>query len=104
MAATATEDSGTRSAARRSARRSWATGSSLLPMAVFSLFFIYPIVYAVYISRYDWGVLGKIDSVGTQNYRYLVARQAVPASAQEHRYLHGLRRPGGRWRSGSPSR
>jgi multiple sugar transport system permease protein len=43
-------------------------GFVLLPMAFFALFFIYPIVYAVYISRYDWGVLGKLNSVGWKNY------------------------------------
>ena len=31
-----------------------------VPMAVFLLFFVYPIGYAVYISRYDWGILGPL--------------------------------------------
>ena len=31
-----------------------------------------PIVYAIYISRYDWGVLGKIEPVGWENYRELL--------------------------------
>jgi len=39
------------------------------PMLVYALLFFYPIVYAVYISRYDWGVLGKIDNRGWENYR-----------------------------------
>jgi multiple sugar transport system permease protein len=39
-----------------------------VPMAVFLLFFIYPMGYAVYISRFDWGVLGAIDKVGWKNY------------------------------------
>ena len=43
----------------------------ILPIAFFFLFFIFPMVYAIYISRYDWGVLGPIDSVGFQNYREL---------------------------------
>jgi multiple sugar transport system permease protein len=43
----------------------------LVPMTVFGLFFLYPMAYAVYISRYDWGVLGKIDSVGWKNYQEL---------------------------------
>ena len=30
-------------------------------MGVFAVFFLYPIVYAIYISFYDWGVLGKIE-------------------------------------------
>jgi multiple sugar transport system permease protein len=46
-------------------------GFVALPMAVFIAFFIYPIGYAVYISFFDWGVLGKISSVGTDNYRIL---------------------------------
>ena len=36
-----------------------------------SLFFIFPIGYAVYISFYDWGILGKIEPVGLENYRDL---------------------------------
>jgi len=43
----------------------------ILPLGFFFLFFIFPIVYAFYISRYEWGVLGKIESVGFQNYRDL---------------------------------
>ena len=43
----------------------------VLPLAFFFLFFLFPMVYAIYISRYDWGVLGPIDSVGFQNYRDL---------------------------------
>jgi multiple sugar transport system permease protein len=43
----------------------------LLPMTVFAVWFIYPLGYAIYISFYDWGVLGKISSVGTRNYHDL---------------------------------
>ena len=46
-------------------------GFVLIPMTVFAVFFLYPIGYAVYISFFDWGVLGKISSVGTDNYRIL---------------------------------
>jgi multiple sugar transport system permease protein len=46
-------------------------GFVLLPMGFFALFFIWPIVYAIYISRYDWGVLGKLNSVGWKNYTHL---------------------------------
>jgi multiple sugar transport system permease protein len=44
------------------------------PMAVYTILFFYPIVYAIYISRYNWGVLGKIEpnpNVGWGNYRDL---------------------------------
>jgi multiple sugar transport system permease protein len=41
----------------------------LVPMGVFLVFFIFPIGYAVYISRYDWGIFGKIEFVGWGNYR-----------------------------------
>jgi multiple sugar transport system permease protein len=63
--------------------RGWAWGSErlrealvgyafiLVPMGSFLLFFIFPIGYSVYISRYDWGILGKIDYVGWGNYRTL---------------------------------
>jgi multiple sugar transport system permease protein len=40
-----------------------------VPMLFYAVLFLYPIAYAVYISRYDWGVLGKIDSRGLGNYR-----------------------------------
>lgn len=46
-------------------------GFVFVPMFVFALFFLYPIVYAVYISFFEWGVLGKVESVGTENYRFL---------------------------------
>ena len=42
-----------------------------LPMAVFIIFFIYPMVYAIYISRYDWGILGPLSTVGWANYTSL---------------------------------
>ena len=43
----------------------------LVPMGIFALFFLWPIVYAVYISRFEWGVLGKVQSVGWDNYSIL---------------------------------
>ena len=43
----------------------------ILPLGFFFLFFLFPMVYAFYISRYDWGVLGKIEPLGLQNYRDL---------------------------------
>jgi ABC-type sugar transport system permease subunit len=46
-------------------------GFVAMPMAVFLIFFIYPMVYAIYISRYDWGILGPLSSVGWGNYRSL---------------------------------
>jgi len=42
-----------------------------LPMAVFGIFFLYPFVYAIYISFFDWGILGKVHSVGFDNYTAL---------------------------------
>jgi multiple sugar transport system permease protein len=41
-----------------------------LPMAFFLLFFIFPIGYAFYISRYDWGIF-KGEFIGWDNYRQL---------------------------------
>jgi multiple sugar transport system permease protein len=40
-----------------------------LPIASFLIFFMYPLGYAVYISFFDWGALGKIASVGVGNYK-----------------------------------
>ena len=45
----------------------------VVPMALFVTFFIFPMVYAFYISSYDWGVRGAVESVGLQNYRDLFA-------------------------------
>src|SRR5262245_14701631 len=42
------------------------------PLVLYGVLFFYPIAYSVYISRYDWGVLGKIDAVGWGNYRELL--------------------------------
>ena len=39
-----------------------------VPVLFFFVFFIFPIGYAVYISFFDWGILGKISYLGTQNY------------------------------------
>jgi multiple sugar transport system permease protein len=47
-------------------------GFVLVPMAVFGVFFLFPIAYGIYISFYDWGILGKFESVGLENYRELV--------------------------------
>ena len=69
--AEATERAGTlRNAKLREALTGY--GFVLVPMAFFAVFFLFPIGYAVYISFFDWGVLGKIDSVGTENYRLLL--------------------------------
>jgi ABC-type sugar transport system permease subunit len=37
----------------------WGYAFVLVPMAVFGVFFIYPFGYAIYISFYKWGILGK---------------------------------------------
>jgi multiple sugar transport system permease protein len=49
----------------------WGYGFVSLPMAVFGLFFLYPFAYGVYISFFNWGVFGKISSVGWGNYSAL---------------------------------
>jgi len=50
----------------------WGYAFVLVPMAVFGIFFIYPFGYAVYISFYKWGILGKDPTntvAGLHNYR-----------------------------------
>jgi multiple sugar transport system permease protein len=37
----------------------WGYGFVTVPMVVFGLFFIWPFIYAIYISFYNWGILGK---------------------------------------------
>jgi multiple sugar transport system permease protein len=39
-----------------------------VPMFVFVTFFIFPMAYAFYISYFEWGIRGKIESVGFENY------------------------------------
>src|SRR5246127_2769911 len=47
----------------------WGYGFAVVPLAVFGLFFIYPFGYAVYISFFHWGILGKTSpGSGTFNY------------------------------------
>jgi multiple sugar transport system permease protein len=47
----------------------WGYGFVLAPIAVFGIFFIYPFIYAVYISFFHWGILGKQPGAsGTYNY------------------------------------
>jgi multiple sugar transport system permease protein len=51
----------------------WGYAFVLVPMAVFGLFFIYPFGYAIYISFYNWGILGKVDGVGWHNYHQVLS-------------------------------
>ena len=53
-------------------------------MAVFVIFFMYPFVYAIYISFFDWGILGKNHSDGLDNYCDALARRDLPQGDQEH--------------------
>lgn len=47
----------------------WGYGFIAVPIAVFGLFFIYPFGYAIYISFFHWGILGKQgNATGTFNY------------------------------------
>jgi len=75
MTTTATESTGR---ARRGSlfgarvrEAGWGYAFVLVPMAVFGLFFIYPLVYGFYISFFEWGILGKVKGVGTENYHTL---------------------------------
>jgi multiple sugar transport system permease protein len=71
--ASATEAAPTRlRSSMRGARLSeaaWGYGFVLVPIVVFGLFFIYPFIYAIYISFLHWGILGKqAGASGTYNY------------------------------------
>ena len=50
----------------------WGYGFALIPIAVFGLFFIYPFIYAIYISFFNWGILGKQSSAGWSNYHQVL--------------------------------
>lgn len=47
----------------------WGYGFVAVPLAVFGLFFVYPLGYAVYISFFHWGILGKQPG-GTGAFNY----------------------------------
>jgi multiple sugar transport system permease protein len=51
-------------------------------MAIFGIFFIYPLGYAIYISFFEWGILGKIQGVGTANYHTLFHDQVFRRSVR----------------------
>ncbi len=47
----------------------WGYAFVAVPIAVFGLFFVYPFGYAIYISFFHWGILGKLSGgTGTFNY------------------------------------
>jgi multiple sugar transport system permease protein len=51
----------------------WGYGFASLPMAVFGVFFIYPLGYAIYISFLHWGILGRQSgAAGTYNYAKVI--------------------------------
>jgi len=51
----------------------WGYGFAGLPIAVFGLFFVYPLGYAIYISFLHWGILGRMPGAsGTYNYAKVV--------------------------------
>jgi multiple sugar transport system permease protein len=50
----------------------WGYGFVSIPMAVFGLFFVYPFGYMLYISFYNWGILGSQGYVGTANYHQVL--------------------------------
>jgi multiple sugar transport system permease protein len=51
----------------------WGYAFVLVPIAVFGLFFIYPFLYAIYISFYNWGILGKQSGAGWHNYHEVLS-------------------------------
>jgi multiple sugar transport system permease protein len=51
----------------------WGYGFVAVPIVVFGLFFIYPFGYAIYISFFHWGILGKqAGATGTYNYAKVI--------------------------------
>lgn len=43
-----------------------------IPMALFTAFYIAPLVYSMYISLFNYGIFGSDGFVGTGNYKWLV--------------------------------
>jgi multiple sugar transport system permease protein len=51
----------------------WGYGFVAVPIVVFGLFFVYPFGYAIYISFFHWGILGKqAGGTGTFNYAKVI--------------------------------
>src|SRR5262245_43584472 len=51
----------------------WGYGFVLVPIGVFGLFFVYPFLYAIYISFFHWGILGQqAGGHGTFNYSQVI--------------------------------
>jgi multiple sugar transport system permease protein len=49
----------------------------LIPLVAFAVFYIYPMVYAFYVSAHDWGgIEGNLGYVGLDNFRELEHDQA----------------------------
>ena len=77
-----------------------ATRSSSIPLFVFGLFQLYPMVYAFYVSAHEWGgIEGNLGYVGLDNYRELWHDDGVldlaagaRSRALEHVLLRGARR------------
>ncbi len=87
MTTTATESGPTRGrrpslGGARLREAGWGYAFVLLPMAIFGVFFIYPLGYAVYISFFEWGIFGKVESVGTANYHTLFNDQIFRRSVR----------------------
>jgi len=51
----------------------WGYAFVVAPVAVFGLFFIYPFLYAIYISFFHWGILGKQSGAGWHNYHAVLS-------------------------------
>jgi multiple sugar transport system permease protein len=55
----------------------WGYAFVVVPLAIFALFQLYPMVYAVYVSLHEWGgIEGNLGYVGIDNYRELRDDQA----------------------------
>lgn len=55
----------------REARVAWAFIA--IPLALFAVFQIFAIAYAVYISAFDWGIRGPREFLGIENYTNLLS-------------------------------
>jgi|SRR5581483_1046516 len=80
MAATATTGGVTRSArgtlfGARIREAGWGYAFVAVPMAVFGVFFVYPLGYAIYISLYNWGIFGPPagSKAGFGNYHQVLS-------------------------------
>ncbi|GIN56444.1 sugar ABC transporter permease [Lederbergia ruris] len=66
----------------------WTPWAFVTPhLLIFSLFFLVPILYGIYISFTNWDLIGKADFVGLENYKEILSQKDSSFYTQFHNGL-----------------